>query len=71
MACPDSWYAHYADAIRKVTAKDVRGVAKSAIPSGKMVFAVVGDLAKVQADLVKLGLGDPELRDLYGMPIAK
>lgn len=68
---PDSWYARYADAIRKVTAKDVRAVAVSVIPSGKMVFAVVGDLAKVQADLAKLGLGDPEMRDLYGMPIAK
>ena len=68
---PDSWYAHYANAIRKVTAQEVRSVAKSAIPSGKMVFAVVGDLAKVQADLAKLGLGDPEMRDLYGMPIAK
>jgi zinc protease len=67
---PDRWYARYADAIRKVTAKDVRAVAKSAIPSGKMVFAVVGDMAKVRADLDKLNLGEPELRDLYGMPIA-
>ncbi|MEO8548673.1 MAG: pitrilysin family protein [Kofleriaceae bacterium] len=67
---PDSWYARYADSIRKVTAKDVRAVAKSAIPSGKMVFAVVGDMAKVRADLDKLNLGDAELRDLYGMPIA-
>ncbi len=68
---PDSWYANYANAIRKVTAKEVRSVAKSAIPSGKMVFAVVGDLAKVQAGLSTLGLGEPEMRDLYGMPIAK
>lgn len=68
---PDSWYARYADAVRKVTAKDVRTLAKSAIPTGKMVFAVVGDMAKVRADLDKLNLGDPELRDLYGMPLAK
>jgi zinc protease len=67
---PDRWYASYAAAIRKVTAKEVRSVAKAAIPSGKMVFAVVGDLAKVQAELATLGLGDPELRDLYGMPVA-
>lgn len=66
---PDSWYARYADSIRKVTAKDVRAVAKSAIPSSKMVFAVVGDMAKVRTDLEKLGLGEPELRDNYGVPI--
>ena len=68
---PDRWYARYADSIRKVTAKEVRGIAKSAIPSAKMVFAVVGDLAKVRAGLATLGLGDPEVRDSYGMPIAK
>jgi zinc protease len=67
---PDSWYARYSDSIRKVTAKDVRTVAKSAIPSGKMVFAVVGDLAKMRADVDKLGLGDAEVRDSYGVPIA-
>ncbi|HEY6037992.1 MAG TPA: pitrilysin family protein [Kofleriaceae bacterium] len=68
---PDSWYAHYSDQIRKVTAKDVRTVAKTAIPAKQMVFAVVGDMAKVRADLDKLNLGDAETRDLYGMPIAK
>jgi len=68
---PDSWYAHYSDQIRKVTAKDVRAVAKSAIPSKQMVFAVVGDMAKVRADLDKLNLGEAETRDLYGMPVSK
>jgi zinc protease len=68
---PDSWYAHYADQIRKVTAKDVRAVAKTGIPTKQMVFAVVGDMAKVRADLDKLNLGEAETRDLYGMPVAK
>ena len=68
---PDSWYAHYSDQIRKVTAKDVRTVAKSGIPTKQMVFAVVGDMAKVRADLDKLNLGEAETRDLYGMPISK
>jgi hypothetical protein len=36
-----------------------------------MVFAVVGDMAKVRADLDKLNLGDAETRDLYGMPMSK
>lgn len=67
---PDSWYAHYADAIRKVTAKDVRALAKSTIPSKNMVFAIVGDMSKVRTELDKLGLGEPELRDNYGVPMA-
>src|SRR3569623_279487 len=68
---PDSWYAHYSDQIRKETAKDVRTVAKTALPAKQMVFAVVGAMAKVRADLDMLYLGDAEARDLYGMPIAK
>jgi len=66
---PDDWYAHYAAAIRKVTAADVKAVAKAAIPSGKLVIAVVGDLAKVRADLDKLGLGPAVLHDLYGVAL--
>ncbi|HEY0253432.1 MAG TPA: insulinase family protein, partial [Kofleriaceae bacterium] len=65
---PDSWYARYAAAVKQVTAKDVRAVAKTAIPSGKMVFAVVGDMAKIRAELDALKLGDPQLFDLYGVP---
>jgi len=65
---PDNYYATYADAIRKVTAKDVKDAAKATIPSGKMVFAIVGDLSKVRADLEKLGLGEAVMHDAYGMP---
>lgn len=68
---PDTWYASYAANIRKVTAKDVKAAAKAIIPSNKMVFAVVGDLAKIRADLDKLGLGTPAMFDLYGQPLAK
>jgi zinc protease len=66
---PDDWYARYADGVRKVTAKDVKAVAKAAIPSSKMIVAVVGDMTKIRESLDKLGLGEPELHDLYGMPI--
>ena len=66
---PDDWYAHYADAVRKVSAAEVKTVAKSAIPSGKMVIAVVGDMAKIRADLDKLKLGSVAMHDLYGVPL--
>ena len=67
---PDDFYAHYADAVRKVTAKDVKAVAKAVIPSGKMVIAIVGDMAKIRADIDALKLGEPAMHDLYGTPIA-
>ncbi len=64
----DDWYARYADNVRKVTARDVRAAAKL-VPASKLVVAVVGDLAKIRPDLDKLGLGDPELFDLFGLPV--
>jgi zinc protease len=66
---PDDYYAHYADGIRKVTAKDVQAVAGSLVPANKLTIAVVGDLAKVRGDLDKLGLGAPAMHDLYGQPV--
>jgi zinc protease len=63
---PDDYYAHYADGIRKVTAKQVQAVAAAVIPANKMVIAVVGDMSKIRADLDKLGLGEPAMHDLYG-----
>ncbi|HEV7554182.1 MAG TPA: pitrilysin family protein [Kofleriaceae bacterium] len=65
---PDDWYAHYAAEVRKVAAADVKAIAKSAIPSGKLVIAIVGDLGKVRSELDKLKLGDPVMHDLYGVP---
>jgi predicted Zn-dependent peptidase len=67
---PDSWYTRYAAGVRKVTARDVKAVARAVVPSKKLVFAVVGDMTKVRADLDKLGLGEAALHDLHGMPQA-
>ena len=64
----DDWYARYAANVRKVTVRDVRAAAKL-VPSVKLVVAVVGDLSKIRPDLDKLGLGDPEARDLFGLPV--
>jgi zinc protease len=66
---PDDWYVRYAAQVRKVTAADVKAVAKAAIPSGKLVIAVVGDMAKVRASLDALNLGTPAMHDLYGMAL--
>ena len=66
---PDNWYASYAANVRKVTAKDVRKVASTLIPSKNMVFSIVGDMAKVKAEIDKLDLGDAAMFDLYGQPL--
>ena len=68
---PDNWYTRYSDSIRKITAKDVKAIAKAVAPAPKLVVSVVGDMSKVRADLDKLGLGEPAMYDLYGMPLAK
>jgi predicted Zn-dependent peptidase len=66
---PDNWYATYAAHIRTVTAKDVKAVARTIVPSKNLVISVVGDMSKVKGDIDKLGLGDAAMYDLYGMPI--
>jgi predicted Zn-dependent peptidase len=63
---PDNWYATYADNIRKVKAADVKTVAKTIVPTKKLVISVVGDMSKIKADLDKLGLGEAAQHDLYG-----
>jgi len=66
---PDNWYTTYSANVRKVTAKDVKTVAKTVIPSKSMVISIVGDLSKIKPDVDKLDLGEAEMHDLYGMPV--
>ncbi len=66
---PDDWYARYSNGVRKVTAKDVKAVAKALVPTKQLMIAIVGDMSKVRAELDKLGLGEPAMFDLYGVPL--
>ena len=68
---PDDFYTHYADAVRKITAADVRAAAKALLPASQLTIAIVGDLGKVRAELDKLGFGEAALLDAYGEPLAK
>jgi len=65
---PDNWYAGYAASVKKVTAKDVKQAAKTIIPSKNFVVSIVGDMSKIKADIDKLGFGDAQMHDLYGVP---
>ncbi len=68
---PDDWFVRYSDGVRKVTAKDIKAVAKSLVPTKQLVISIVGDMSKVRTELDKLGLGEPAMFDLYGMPLKK
>jgi zinc protease len=66
---PDDWYTQYADGIRKVTAANVKAAAQAMLPSGSMAVSLVGDIAKIQPELDKLGLGPAARYDLDGAPL--
>ena len=66
---PDDWYERFSAEIRRVTAKDVKAMAREVAPAQKLVVVVVGDLKAVQPELEKLGLGAPKLHDPEGVPL--
>jgi zinc protease len=65
---PDTYYATYADAVRKVTATDVKASARALIAPERLVVSLVGDLAKTRAALDALELGPVTLFDPFGEP---
>lgn len=50
---PDDTYAKFAKAVRQVTAKDVRAMARAIIPVDKLIVVAVGDAKVIQAGLEK------------------
>lgn len=68
---PDTWYDGYAAKVAKITAKDVRAVAKTLIPTKSLVFVVVGDMAALRTGLEGLGLAGVLEFDPDGNPVTK
>lgn len=66
---PDNWYTTYAASVRKVTSAQVKAIAKTTMPSKKVVVSIVGDYTTIKPDLDKLSLGDPVMHDPYGLPV--
>lgn len=58
---PDGYWDDYVDAIRGVTAEEVRRVAAEHLTSGGLRVVVVGDRAVVEEPLRALGLGPVEI----------
>jgi zinc protease len=66
---PDTWYAGFADGIRKVATADVKAAGKALLSSSKMSVSIVGDLAKIRPAIDKLGLGTAAHYNLDGQPL--
>lgn len=64
---PTSWYRSYQKRIRRVTAAQVRKVARTVIPAGRLVFVVVGDVPKLRGEL-ESELGPALLYQANGQP---
>jgi zinc protease len=63
----DTWYDGFTAAVAKITAKDVRNLAKKLIPEKKLTYVIVGDITKIQQALDKLELGKPATFDTDGV----
>jgi zinc protease len=53
---PDDYYAKLATTFRSMTATELDRAARAAIDADKFAIVVVGDAAKIKAQLEKLGL---------------
>jgi predicted Zn-dependent peptidase len=59
---PDDYWARYADAVRKVTAEDVRRVARAWLDTSRITAVMVCDVGVVKPQLAGLALGPVEVR---------
>jgi zinc protease len=60
------YYSKYPTMITSVSPALVQTVAKKYLVPGEMIVIAVGDRAKIEAELAKLNLGTPEVRDADG-----
>jgi zinc protease len=65
---PDNYYDTYPDEVRALTIAGVADAAKKVIRTDRMVWVVVGDLAKIEKDIRDLGRGEVRVIDVEGSP---
>jgi predicted Zn-dependent peptidase len=53
-------------AVRRVTIEDVRGVGEILLPDTNLTWVVVGDLARIEADIREMNIGKVEVQDNFG-----
>jgi zinc protease len=60
------FYNSYVQRIEQVTQADVQRVARKYIDPERLSIVVVGDRKQIEAGIRKLGMGEVEIRDIYG-----
>jgi zinc protease len=65
----DNYFDSYADNVRALSVGQVGATAREMLHPDKLVWVVVGDRAKIEADIRELGLGQISLLDVDGNPI--
>ncbi|MEO1582022.1 MAG: pitrilysin family protein [Pseudomonadota bacterium] len=66
---PDDHWSTFADRTRALTIEEVREQAERVIQPDRMIWVVVGDLAKIRESIEALGIGEIRLLDTDGNPI--
>jgi zinc protease len=66
---PETYYSTYASRVRALTRDQVSRAAGRFVASGKQVWVIIGDRAKIEAGLKELGLGEIRLIDAEGKPV--
>lgn len=65
---PENHFSTYAERLRKLTTEDANRAGKTLLHPDKMVWVVVGDRSKIEADLNGLGWAKIQLMDADGNP---
>jgi zinc protease len=68
---PLDFYNSYVQQIERVTQADVQRVARQYINPDRLQIVVVGDRKQIEGGIRKLRMGEVEIRDIYGQPIAR
>jgi len=67
---PDDYFATYADKLRAIDQAQATSAGSLLIPDQNLVWVVVGDRAKIEADLRSLNLGPIQVIDADGRPVS-
>jgi zinc protease len=65
---PDDYWNRYADLVGELDVADVRAAAERLLDPARLTWVVVGDLAKIEADVRALGFGEVHVVDADGNP---
>lgn len=66
---PENYWNGYVSRVQALTPEQVRAAARRLFRPKELTWMVVGDLASIEADIRKLGLGEVEVVDAFGKRI--